>query len=95
MEDLVARRSTAADRLMQGRRAREMAEGTLIGVRRCPPDAAFDELVGAARKYRIPIFRIASALVQLASGDDQRAESITAPNAVALREWKDLLDGSS
>ena len=94
LENLSSRRhNSAPGRPLQGRRALDMAEGILIGLRRCAPEAAFDELAEAARRHRIPIFRMASALIDLATGDHHGAGA--AAHAAAREEWHQLLDGSS
>lgn len=81
-------------RTLQGRRILDTAEGVLIGLRNCDAGAAFDEIVRAAQTHDIPLFRMATALVELATGGDSwAAVSARAQNAAA-REWGPLLDAS-
>ncbi|MBC2640770.1 MULTISPECIES: ANTAR domain-containing protein [unclassified Rhodococcus (in: high G+C Gram-positive bacteria)] len=62
----------------------DTAEGVLIGIRRIGPADAFDELVGAARRYGVSVFALAEALVALASGNE--APDLAAARA-ARTEW--------
>ena len=82
----LGRRST-----LVGRRAFDLAEGILIGFRGCSPDAAFNELVTAAHRYDVSISAIASALVDLATGATDPAETHPAARAAALAEWGHLV----
>jgi hypothetical protein len=72
-----------------GRRPLGNAEGVLIALRHCTADEAFDELVAAARRQRVPIFTLASALVDLAAGHGDESADIAA--RAAESEWADLL----
>jgi len=80
-------------RTLQGRRMLDTAEGVLIALRGCDADAAFDELVHAARTHDIPVFGMATALVELATGRNE-ADASERAHAAALREWGCLLDAS-
>jgi hypothetical protein len=51
---------------LPGRSDVDMAEGTLIGLRRCDPNAAYHELLGAAKRNRVGLMAISSALVPVA-----------------------------
>lgn len=69
-------------------RVLERAEGVLIGLRRCPAEAAFAEIVDAAKRHRVPTLGLAGALVALAAGgtaDDDAA-------CAARYEWSALLE---
>ena len=71
---------------MHGGRILETAKGILIGVRRCPSETAFHELLSAARRHRMPVFAMAWALVHLANGGERSDASIDAQSA-AHDEW--------
>lgn len=86
-----ARGDPDADRL-QGRRMLDTAEGVLIALRRCPSEAAFDELVSTARKHGVPVFRMATALVCLAGGDVPSSAPDSPAFSAAREEWSALLD---
>ncbi|MBE1552140.1 hypothetical protein GGC64_006227 [Mycobacterium sp. OAS707] len=79
---------------LQGRRVLDTAEGILIGLRGCDTDAAFHELVHAAHNHGVPIFTIASALVELAAGNHQCRDLPAAADAAARAEWAQLLAAS-
>jgi hypothetical protein len=67
----------------------DRAAGVLVALRRCPLDEAFDEIVDAAKRYRVEPVRIARALVALAEGtrhDDGPAI------AAARYEWGTLME---
>jgi hypothetical protein len=70
------------------------AQGILIGIRRCDSEAAFNELLGAAQRNRVPVFAMAWALVHLASHGDKTTESCSARTA-ARREWGRLFAASA
>ena len=63
------------------------AQGILIGVRRCSSDAAFHELLGAAQRHGFPAFPMAWALVHLAGGGAESAQTFSAAQSAARREW--------
>jgi hypothetical protein len=67
----------------------DRAEGVLVGLRRCTIDEAFDEILGAARRHRVPTLDVARGLVALAQhanyGDRDGI-------AVALYEWGSLIE---
>ena len=71
----------------------DMAKGILIGLRRCEPDAAFVELVAVARRYQIPLFSMADALIAVATGDTETHSDKAAAQLAARREWYYLLAG--
>ena len=72
---------------MQGGRILDTAHGILIGLRRCSSDAAFDELLGAAQRHGLPVFPLAWALVHLAGGGGQPAQTFSAAQSAARHEW--------
>jgi hypothetical protein len=76
------------------RLGRRVLEGILIGLRRCDTDAALQELVTASRKHGVAVFAIASALVDLAGGDDRAADPGRDAQSAARREWGQLLTES-
>jgi hypothetical protein len=51
---------------LHGRRELDMANGVLVALRRCGPDAAFRELLGAAKRHGVGVMAMASAVVDLA-----------------------------
>ena len=55
----------------QGGRMLDTALGILIGLRRCRSEAAFQELLAAAQRHRVPICAMAWGLVHLTCGGDQ------------------------
>ena len=67
----------------------DTAVGIVVGLRRCTSDAAFLELIGATQSHHIPMFMIASALVNLATGEGE-SPSADADRA-AFHEWGQLL----
>jgi hypothetical protein len=73
-----------------GRRPLGNAEGVLIALRRCSADDAFAELVAAARRHCVPVFTLASALVDLAAGQCPDPDREAADRA-ARDEWAGLL----
>jgi hypothetical protein len=66
-------------------RAIDTAVGILVGWRGLSTHSAFRELINVSERHRIPIFALAEALVNMASGDAPPADS-TAQRA-AEREW--------
>lgn len=74
---------------LRARRELDLANGILVGLRRCGPDAAFRELVGAARHHGVAVMAMASAVVDLASGQSP-AESAGPAHAAASHEWAGL-----
>jgi ANTAR domain-containing protein len=80
------------DPMLQPRRALDLAQGILIGLRRCTTEAAFDELVTVAHKHGVLVSSVAAALVTLTTGT--ASESHQDPDALAIARlaWDDLLD---
>src|SRR6202012_4447953 len=67
---------------LHGGRTLDTAKAILIGIRRCPSETAFHELISAAQRHRMPVFAMAGALVQLANGGQKSAQmSIDAESA--------------
>nr|WP_090275655.1 ANTAR domain-containing protein [Mycolicibacterium komanii]CRL68691.1 ANTAR domain-containing protein [Mycolicibacterium komanii] len=71
-------------------RVLERAERVLITLRGCGPEAAFTELVEAAKRHRVPARELASALVALANGADPGGDAACA----ARYEWSALLSAA-
>ncbi|MEW5809698.1 MAG: ANTAR domain-containing protein [Actinomycetota bacterium] len=78
----------------QGRRVLDTAEGILIGLRRCDTDSAFHELVRTAHAHFVPVFTMASALVELATGTAAFSRLPARAHAAAWDAWGSLLDAS-
>jgi hypothetical protein len=76
---------------VEGRRIFDTALGILIGFRRCSSDAAFQELLGTAQRHGFPAFPMAWALVQLASGGGESAQTFSTAQSAARREWGQFL----
>src|SRR6201993_5066008 len=67
----------------------DTARGILIGLRRCPSHAAFDELHSAAERHKVPVFAMAWALVHLA-GEGENTTSFSDAQSAARHEWGPL-----
>jgi hypothetical protein len=74
-----------------GGRILDTARGILIGLRRCGSEAAFQELLVAAQRHRVPVFAIAWALVHLTCSGNNSAETLSAAQSAARHEWGRLL----
>jgi ANTAR domain-containing protein len=72
---------------MEGRRILDTAVGILIGLHRCSADAAFHELLGAAQRHGFPAFPMAWALIHLAGGGTEYAQTSSAAQSAARHEW--------
>lgn len=68
----------------------DRAEGVLIASRRCSMDEAFEEIVRASKRHRVPTLSIAAALVGLAQNSPVEGDA----TAAARYEWGALLDGT-
>lgn len=77
----------------QSGRILDTAKGILIGLRRCRSEAAFQELLAAAQRHRIPVFAMAWALVHLTCGGDRSPDTLSAAQSAARHEWGRLLAG--
>jgi len=75
----------------QSGRILDTARGILIGLRRCHSEAAFQELLVAAQRHRVPVFAMAWALVHLSCGGDTSPETFNAAQSAARHEWGRLL----
>jgi hypothetical protein len=75
---------------MEGRRIFDTALGILIGLRRCSSDAAFHELLCAAQRHGFPALPMAWALVHLAGGGAESAQTFGAAQSAARHEWGDF-----
>ncbi len=78
------------DRNLGGRRILDLAEGILIGSRRYSTEAAFEELAAMARRHGVSVWAVAEALVALATGDGDVAESQQGAALATQLDWKDL-----
>ena len=78
-----------------GGRILDTAKGILIGLRRCPSETAFHELLNAAQRHRMPVFAMAWALVHLANGGDISAQTSADAQSAARDEWGQLFAGSA
>jgi AmiR/NasT family two-component response regulator len=87
------RAALGRDPMLQARRSLDLAQGILIGLRRCTTEAAFDELVTVAHKHAVSVSAVASALVTLTTGTGDEPDSDRDALAVAHLAWRDLLDG--
>ena len=83
---------------LRDRRDLDMAQGILIGLRRYGPNAAYRELLGAAKRHGVAIMAMASAVVDLAGVHGHSpAESAGPAHSAARHEWGGLFgegDGS-
>ena len=75
---------------VHGGRILDTAKGILIGLRRCTSEAAFQELIGAAQRHRMPVFAMAWALVHLANGGETSAHTSADAESAARNEWGEL-----
>ena len=80
--------------MMADWRILDTARGILIGLRRCPSEAAFHELLGAAQRHQVPVFAIAWALVHLACGGDNSSHNFADAQSAARHEWGQLFAGA-
>jgi len=72
----------------QSSRALDTAVGILVGWRRCSTYAAFRELLSASERHEVPLFKLAAALVALASGGAEGEAGGGAPARLAAeKEW--------
>jgi hypothetical protein len=65
----------------------DTARGILIGIRRCPSETAFDELLGAAQRHGVPVFAMAWALVRLAGDSSTPSHDFVDAQLAARCEW--------
>lgn len=75
---------------LHGGRILDTAKGILIGLRRCPSETAFHELLSAAQRHKMPVFAMAGALVQLANGGEKSAQTSADAELAARNEWGQL-----
>jgi hypothetical protein len=78
-----------------GGRILDTAKGILIGLRRCPSEAAFHELLSAAQRHRMPVFAMAWGLVHLANGGDNSPHTSADAQSAARDEWGQLFASSA
>jgi ANTAR domain len=80
---------------VHGGRILDTAKGILIGLRRCPSETAFHELLSAAQRHKMPVFAMAWALVHLANGGEKSAHTCGDAESAARDEWGQLFAGSA
>ncbi len=80
---------------LHGGRILDTAKGILIGLRRCPSETAFHELLGASQRHRMPVFAMAWALVHLADGSQESAHTSADAQSAAHHEWGELFIDSA
>ncbi len=83
---------TVEDSTRTDARMLDRAEGILVALRRCTINAAFDEIVGASKRHRVPTLCIARALVALAENSEMPETPDDDATAAARYEWGSLLD---
>ncbi len=71
----------------QASRVLDTAVGILVGWRRYSTYAAFRELLSASERHEVPLFKLASALVALASGGAGSETGAGAARLAAEKEW--------
>jgi hypothetical protein len=76
---------------LRARRELDMANGILVAVRRCGPEAAWRELLGAAKRHGVGVTPMACAVVDLASGHSPE-NSAGPAHLAASHEWAGLFD---
>jgi hypothetical protein len=87
MIETVATRHLANNR-QQTSRVLDTAVGILVGWRRTSTYTAFRELLSASERHSVPVFALAAALVDLASGDaEDAAPEFTPARLAAEKEW--------
>ncbi|ORB87972.1 ANTAR domain-containing protein [Mycobacterium persicum] len=67
----------------------DTARGILIGLRRCRPENAVDELHTAAQRHQVSVFAMAWALVHFA-GDGATSHVFADAQSAVRREWGQL-----
>jgi hypothetical protein len=85
-ETLAGQRQISEGR-QQASRALDTAVGILVGWRRYSTYAAFRELLSASERHEVPLFKLASALVALASGGVETEVALDAARLAVEREW--------
>lgn len=74
----------------EGRRTIDLAQGILIGQRRCSPSIAFAELLAVSRRHDITLTAAAAALIDLAIDGDTGSQPASMDAVVAEFEWGEL-----
>ena len=78
-----------------GGRILDTAKGILIGLRRCPSEIAFHELLSAAQRHKMPVFAMAWGLLDLANGGEYSGHTPVDAQSAARDEWGQLFAGSA
>lgn len=89
------RRTLGRDRGTEGRRTIDLAQGILIGQRRCSPNAAFAELLAVSRRHDITLTAAAESLVDLAVHVDDDPRPTTMEAVIAEFEWGELFGSAA
>ncbi|OAN39910.1 ANTAR domain-containing protein [Mycolicibacterium iranicum] len=89
------RRTLRRSRSPEGRRTIDLAQGILIGRRRCSPHAAFTELLAVSRRHDITLTAAAEALVDLAVGIHDSVGQTSVQSVVAELEWGGLFGNAA
>jgi hypothetical protein len=76
---------------LQAQRELDMAEGILLGLRRCGPAAAYRELLGVAKRDRLGVNGFAAALVR---NHTKRRTSVTRTTGTIRRQPCTHLDSA-
>jgi ANTAR domain len=82
--------SAAEDSARTDARMLDRAEGVLLALRRCTINEAFEEIVAASKRHRVPTLTMARALVALV--ENAGAANDTNAAAAARYEWGALLE---
>ena len=73
---------------LRARRDLDIAEGILMGLRRCDPRTAYEELLGAARRHSVAVMAIASALLDLTCAHGELpGDTLWPAQETAHRAW--------
>jgi hypothetical protein len=78
---------------LPARRDLDMTEGILIGLRRCDPNATYQELLGAAKRHGVALMAISSAVADVAGIPSTGPTALEGlAYSAAYREWRDIFD---
>lgn len=88
-------RTLRRNRSIEGRRVIDLAQGILIGQRRCTPHTAFAELLAVSRRHDITLTAAAEALVDLAIDVDSISRPTSMEAVIAEYEWGGLFGSAA
>ena len=78
---------------LPARRDLDMTEGIPIGLRRCDPNATYQELLGAAKRHGVALMTISSAVAHVAAIPNTGPTALEGPAySAAYRECRDIFD---